>query len=85
MSKIPVTKQLIDLSKKNNYSSVIALEAVDKKQVYKYGVINYSKKYGKSYKIMNLVEKPKVSEAPSNLTVVGRYLLNEKIFANLKK
>ena len=43
MSKIPVTKQLIDLSKKNNYSSVIALEAVDKKQVYKYGVINYSK------------------------------------------
>ena len=44
MSKIPVTKQLIDLSKKNNYSSVIALEAVDKKQVYKYGVINYSKK-----------------------------------------
>ena len=28
---------------------------------------------------MNLVEKPKVSEAPSNLTVVGRYLLNEKI------
>ena len=85
MSKIPVTKQLIDLSKKNNYSSVIALDAVDKKQVYKYGVINYSKKFGKSYKIINLVEKPKVSEAPSNLTVVGRYLLNEKIFTNLKK
>ena len=85
MSKIPITKQLIDLSKKNNHSSVIALEAVDKKQVYKYGVINYSKKKGKSYKIINLVEKPKVSEAPSNLTVVGRYLLNEKIFANLKQ
>ena len=85
MSKIPITKQLIDLSKKNNHSSVIALEAVDKKQVYKYGVINYSKKNGKSYKITNLVEKPKVSEAPSNLTVVGRYLLNEKIFANLKQ
>ena len=85
MSKIPVTKQLIDLSKKNNHSSVIALEAVDKKQVYKYGVISYSRKYGKSYRITNLVEKPKVSEAPSNLTVVGRYLLNEKIFKNLKK
>ena len=85
MSKIPITKQLIDLSKKNNHSSVIALEEVDKKQVYKYGVINYSKKNGKSYKIINLVEKPKVSEAPSNLTVVGRYLLNEKIFANLKQ
>ena len=85
MSKIPITKQLIDLSKKNNNSSVIALEAIDKKQVYKYGVINYSKKNGKSYKIINLVEKPKVSEAPSNLTVVGRYLLNEKIFTNLKQ
>ena len=44
MSKIPITKQLIDLSK-NNHSSVIALEAVDKKQVYKYGVISYSKKW----------------------------------------
>jgi len=85
MSKVPITKQLIDLSKKNNYASVIALEAVDKKKVYKYGVIEYSKNQGKSYNIMNLVEKPKVSEAPSNLTIVGRYLLNEKIFTYLKK
>ena len=85
MSKVPITKQLIDLSKNNNYASVIALEAVDKKEVYKYGVIEYSKNQGKSYNIMNLVEKPKVSEAPSNLTIVGRYLLNEKIFTYLKK
>jgi len=85
MSKVPITKQLIDLSKKNNYASVIALEAVEKKKVYKYGVIEYSKNQGKSYNIMNLVEKPKVSEAPSNLTIVGRYLLNEKIFTYLKK
>ena len=33
----------------------------------------------------SLVEKPKVSEAPSNLTVVGRYVLNAKIFSKLKK
>jgi UTP--glucose-1-phosphate uridylyltransferase len=85
MSKFPITKQLIDLSKKNNYASVIALEAVDKKKVYKYGVIEYSKNQGKVYNIINLVEKPKVSEAPSNLTIVGRYLLNEKIFTYLKK
>ena len=44
MSKIPITKQLMNLSKKNEYASVIALEAVNKKEVYKYGVIDYSKK-----------------------------------------
>lgn len=85
MSKIPLIKQLIDLSKKNNYASVVALEAVDKKKVDKYGVIDYSNKKGKSYSIRSLVEKPKILDAPSNLTVVGRYLLNEEIFTNLKK
>ena len=85
MSKIPLIKQLIDLSKKNNYASVVALEAVDKKKVDKYGVIDYSNKKGKSYSIRSLVEKPKILDAPSNLTVVGRYLLNAEIFTNLKK
>ena len=85
LSKIPVTKQLIDLSNKSNGCSVVALEAVNKNEVSKYGVIDYEKEKNNTYTIKSLVEKPKVSEAPSNLTVVGRYVLNAKIFSKLKK
>ena len=35
------------------------------------------------YSISNLVEKPKIKDAPSNLTIVGRYILNQKIFQDL--
>lgn len=84
LSNQPATKQLIKVSEDNNGCSVIALEPVDKKEVSKYGVIDYKKKIDNSYKITNLIEKPKAKEAPSNLTVVGRYLLSAKIFKALK-
>ena len=84
LSDQPATRQLIKVSEDNNRCSVVALEKVDRKEVFKYGVIDYKKKIGNSFKIDNLVEKPKIKEAPSNLTVVGRYLLNSKIFKVLK-
>ena len=43
-------------------------------------VIEIEKKFNNFFSISNLVEKPKISEAPSSLTIVGRYLLNSKIF-----
>lgn len=84
LSDQPATNQLIKVSEDNDRCSVIALEKVDRKEVSKYGVIDYKKKIGNSFKIISLVEKPKIKEAPSNLTVVGRYLLNSKIFKILK-
>ena len=48
-------------------------------------VLLVTQKNGKSYKIINLVGKPKISEAPSNLTVVGRYPLNENIYKSKMK
>lgn len=84
LSDQPATHQLIKVSEDNDRCSVIALEKVDRKEVSKYGVIDYKKKIGNSFKIISLVEKPKIKEAPSNLTVVGRYLLNSKIFKILK-
>ncbi len=84
LSNQPATQQLIKVSENNNNCPVIALETVDKKEVSKYGVIDYKKKIGNSFKISKLVEKPKLKEAPSNLTVVGRYLLCSKIFKVLK-
>ena len=83
MSKIPATKQLINIHSKTCGGSVIGLEKVKKKDVSKYGVIKIKKKMSNFYSISNLVEKPKIKDAPSNLTIVGRYILNQKIFQDL--
>lgn len=83
LSKTPAIKQLIDVSNQTQGGSVIALEKVPKKEVYKYGVINVKKKLGSFYSIKGLVEKPEPSRAPSNLSIVGRYILNAKIFDKL--
>ena len=80
LSKIPAIKQLIRVHLKTNGGSVLGLESVPKKEVSKYGVIKIKKRYENYFSISNLVEKPIYSEAPSNLTVVGRYLLNSKVF-----
>jgi UTP--glucose-1-phosphate uridylyltransferase len=80
LSKTPAISQLIDISNKTNGGAVIALEKVAKKEVYKYGVIDPKKRIKNFYSIKNLIEKPKPSLAPSNLTVVGRYILNSKVF-----
>ncbi len=83
LSKTPAIKQLINVFNETNYSSVVGLKKVPKKDVSKYGVINIKKKYPNFYSISDLVEKPKIDEAPSNLSVVGRYVLSEKIFKTL--
>ena len=80
LSKTPAIKQLMTIRSKTKNGSVVGLQNVSKKNVSKYGVIKIDKKYNKYYSISDLVEKPKVSEAPSTLTVVGRYLLNSKVF-----
>ena len=83
LSKIPATKQLINIHSQTRGGSVIGLERVNKKDVSKYGVIKIKKKMSDFYSISNLVEKPKIKDAPSNLTIVGRYILNQKIFQDL--
>lgn len=80
LSKIPAIKQLMNIHSKTDRGSVVGLQNVPKKDVSKYGVIKIDKKYDNFLSISNLVEKPEISDAPSTLTVVGRYLLNSKIF-----
>ncbi len=85
LSQKPAIKQLIEVFNDTNGGSVVALERVPKKETYKYGVIETKEKFKSFYSINNLVEKPAPSDAPSNLTVVGRYILNSKIFDQLDK
>ena len=85
LSKKPVIKQLMNLSENNNGCSALAIEKVEKSQVYKYGILDIAKKLGKKYEVADIVEKPEIDKAPSNLAVVGRYLLDTKIFDFLSK
>lgn len=63
---------------------VIALEEVPKAEVFKYGIIDGSRE-GEIFKIRDLVEKPKPEEAPSNLAIIGRYILTPDLFRILEK
>ena len=85
LSKKPVIAQMLKIHEKTSGGSVLALEKVPKKEVFKYGVIDFQKKKDNYYQIKNLIEKPHPSKAPTNLTVVGRYILNYKVFDLLEK
>jgi len=83
-SKIPTTKHLIALNKKYN-ASVIAVEEVPKNMVSSYGIIKPKNIEDSVYEIIDLIEKPKIEEAPSNLGIIGRYVLMPEIFDCLEK
>ena len=77
-------KELINIYNKKN-SSVIGVMNVAKREVEKYGIIKGDFLNSKTSKVTALVEKPKSKDAPSNLAVVGRYVLKNSIFRYLTK
>ena len=71
-------KQMVDVYNQSG-NSVLGVETVDPSQTGSYGIVEVEKL--KSYqRVVNIVEKPKPEEAPSNLAVVGRYILTSRIF-----
>lgn len=82
-SKVPCTKQLIDVYKKYG-GSTIAIEELPERKIERYGIVDGKSLEENIYKVNNLVEKPKLEEAPSNLGITGRYILTPDIFDKLK-
>ena len=76
---VPCTKQLIDIYEKYG-KSVIALEEVPDEKVERYGIIGGEEIEENIYRIDKLVEKPPLKVAPSNLAIMGRYVLTPDIF-----
>lgn len=66
-------------------SSVVGVQHVPASRTHCYGIIEPYAADGKSYKVKNLVEKPKPGTAPSNLAIMGRYILTPEIFCFLDK
>ena len=82
-SKKSCLQQLIDAYELNKSSS-IALNVIDKNNIHKYGVIKPKERISEIIKIEDIVEKPIANDAPSDLAVCGRYILNSSIFRHLK-
>ncbi len=78
------TKQLIEQYEKTK-SSIVGVQTVAKEKTHRYGIIDPLNKEGKLYEVKKFVEKPKQGTAPSNLAILGRYLLTPKIFKYLEK
>lgn len=75
----PITQQLIDQYHAHR-GSVIAVQQVPRSDVTRYGIVDPLQTEGRLVEIGNLVEKPEVADAPSDLAILGRYVLTSKIF-----
>ena len=84
--EIPVTKQLINKYNELNGGTILGVQEVPEQEVDKYGIIAPLNKIDdKTVEVDNFVEKPSLSEAPSRLAALGRYVLEPEIFEYLKK
>jgi UTP--glucose-1-phosphate uridylyltransferase len=83
-SEVPCLKQLIN-EYETTQSSVIGVQIVPDEETHRYGIIDPAEKYGRRYSVNTFVEKPKQGAAPSNLAIMGRYVLSPKIFPFLEK
>lgn len=82
-AKVPATRQLIDIAEKTS-CSVIGIQEVPQSEVHKYGIVDPLDHIGAVCRVKDLIEKPVVSEAPSRLAIMGRYVINPTIFKYLE-
>jgi UTP--glucose-1-phosphate uridylyltransferase len=84
-AEVPCLKQMMEVFDKMQ-CSVLATQVVEGPGISAYGVLEATPvpgSNGKLYEVMNLVEKPRPEEAPSNLAVIGRYILTPTVFETL--
>jgi UTP--glucose-1-phosphate uridylyltransferase len=84
-AEVPCLKQLMNVFEKTQ-CSVLATQVVEGPGISAYGVLEGKPvpgSNGKLYEVLSLVEKPRPEEAPSNLAVIGRYLLTPTVFETL--
>ena len=87
-AEVPCLRQLLDVYEHVG-ASVVALMEVPPEQISAYGVVEavavaHESAPGRLFRIHDLIEKPRQEEAPSNLAIIGRYVLTPEIFASLE-
>lgn len=82
-SKIPCLKQLIDCYDEYK-TSVIGVQEVEEEDVDKYGILKVKHIEDRVYKVKDMIEKPSIDMAPSNIAILGRYIITPSIFKILE-
>jgi len=83
-SETPCLRQLMD-QYEETYSSVIGVQHVPENETHRYGIVDPISSEGRRYQVRQFVEKPAPGTAPSNLAIMGRYILTPEIFHFLDK
>ena len=82
LSETPCLKQLADAYAETG-GNVVAVAEVPRDQTYKYGILSIGDDDGRMVEVRGLIEKPKPADAPSNLSVIGRYVLLPEVMDHL--
>ena len=82
-SDTPCLRQLMNIYEET-HSSVIGVQSVPDNETHRYGIVDPSVQDGRRYQVENFVEKPAQGTAPSNLAIMGRYILTPEIFRFLE-
>lgn len=82
-SRVPALKQMMDVYTRYP-ATILAIQKVPKSQTRNYGIIDAKRIEDGVYLVKDLVEKPSPDEAPSNLAIIGRYILTPEIFTCLE-
>ena len=83
-SASPTVLSQLDAVRQKHGGSVLSLEVVPRSETYRYGIVDAEETEPGVYRIKGLVEKPDPASAPSNLAIMGRYILSPSIFEHLK-
>lgn len=79
----PCLKQLIECHEKHG-GTILGVQEVYHKDVSKYGIVDGEKISDSLYKVNNLIEKPSIEESPTNVAILGRYVISPSIFTHLE-
>ena len=82
-SEVPCLKQLIDCFDEYK-TTILGVQTVPEENVSKYGIVDGIHIEDRVYKVKDLVEKPSVEDAPSNIAILGRYIITPQIFEILE-
>jgi len=82
-AETPCLKQMID-NFNQTQSSIVGVQQVPKSEVDRYGIVEPVSQQGRMYEVNRFIEKPDISVAPSNIAIMGRYILTPKIFEYLE-
>ncbi len=85
VADVPCIRQMMDIYEKYE-SSIVAIMEVPKEETARYGIIDgrlMPDSDGRLYEVLDMVEKPPAGQAPSNLAIIGRYILTPEVFEAL--